>query len=691
MHCHACGSLIPDDVKFCTVCGASFTDDPAEEEKAPVEAPAVELIEDSPSADPFTEEMNAEEAPNDDDAFFAEDGPEAEPKEDDGSLDPTSPDFDPRKFAGLDLEAFRPLGSSMEEPEEADDVPAQPGEKPRKAKKGRGGIVALVIALVLVLLAAAAGLLYWLTMPVKELVAEDNFAQFMKLDMDQTITDFVVEARETSRLHRQDTLWCAVTIEDSSVHVECDYVMNYRLTTEGWQLAAVDELNTENWVLKPLVGASAEEVAAALIGQQIEMTDTYSYTLTQTDVLSAEILGQTTDLEAGTDVVEATISVVDELVGWTADVELEMIFRNDWQLAAMSHEEPQIEFKPGMEFELTEEDFLAVLAANPIPFAQPEDDVSATVVADGETKEAEASAAQMIKIAKDKVSNLTVADTEFDLEENTQTVMMEFDLDKQVAKLHVEAAISYVFDDGWKVDTITYAPTVEEIILDGEWKGTYTESEGRTPSVTLTIAENEDGTDNNVFAFGPSEANPYFFTGKYYVSDEADPETLAVNLKATDWVLYYNPGGVTMVGLEGGFLMLDDAKITDGKTFTITLQRTVIETETEEAPDETLIARVVETSAPFITASDAPAEEETTEEETAEPETEEAAAPEAEAPAAPAETTTPAEPAQPAETTETTEPTETPEPTEPAEPTQPAKPDDSSDTDILSENDTPIL
>ncbi len=639
MHCHACGSQVPDDVKFCTICGASFTDDIPEEaqEKKPLDAPIVEVELTTSQSDPFAEEL--------DDPFFTPpvQTAQADAEEDDSDdlivpdpasstednwMDPKSPDFDPRKFAGLPLEEFQPMTTAVEtedEPEAAE-RPAKGRRKKadRKEKRGRGGIAALIVALIVVLLAGAAGVLYWLTMPVKDAVAQNDLANYLALSPEETVSEFFVETRETSRLHRQDTLWCTVTMEDPGVRSERSYVMNYRLTREGWTLAAVDELNTDTWTAEPLSGASDEEAALALVGCEVEFDDSYTYTLTEADAASAQILDRTTDLVSRVDVLKVSISAVDDLVGWTTEAELEMIFEDGWIFGDFRPEAPQIEFKPGMAFDLTEEDFLAVLAANPIPFAQAEEDVTATVVADGEAQAPAASAAQEIKIDKDAVSELTVMQTAFDMTADTQTVAVSFKLDKQVAKLSVEAALTYVFEDGWKIDTVTYAPTVEEVILDGEWKGTYTESEGRIPGVTLTIAQNEDGTDNNVFAFGPSEQSPYFFTGKYYVADEVDTETLAVNLKATDWVLWYNPGGVALVSLEGGYLMIDEAKITDGSTFTLALQRTVIETETEEAPDEALIARVVEVTdvlvLPGQTAQPAaPAEPET--EVTDEPET----------------------------------------------------------------------
>ena len=60
MHCHACGSQVPDDVKFCTICGASFTDDLDDSpEKKPLEAPSIEVEQTDAQPDPFAEELEA--------------------------------------------------------------------------------------------------------------------------------------------------------------------------------------------------------------------------------------------------------------------------------------------------------------------------------------------------------------------------------------------------------------------------------------------------------------------------------------------------------------------------------------------------------------------------------------------------------------------------------------------------------
>ena len=620
MHCYHCGCEIPEDLKFCPQCGNSVE----EQETLFAEEPQVEEV---PSAELFEEETEeAVPAINDDVAFEldvpveeeTEEIEEAEEvaEEDDATLDPTSPEFDPRKFAGLDHEEFRPLSASelLEEEDAAEEPKAE-------KKKGRAGITLLIIALVLVLVGAVGGLLFWLTQPNKELVVEDNFMEFMQLDDDTAVTEFVIDNRETNRLKLSDTVWCSVTLEDGAVHAEQDYVMNYRLTREGWKLSTVDERNTETWVMAPMAGAPAETVSELLVGQQIEMDDTYSYTLTAEDVANAEVLSQDTDLAAGTDVVTVAVSVVDELVGWTAEAELVLAFADGWTLREFTHSEPEIEFKPGMEFELTEEDYLDVLAANPMTLGEDTDTVKTTVVTDGEADEEKPSLAQTVKLSKNSISDLKVLETSFDLEENVQTVVVEFMLDKQVAKLQVEAALSYVFEDGWKIDAVEYIPVVKEVVLDGTWVGVYPELDGRIPGVTMTVGKNADGTDNNVFSFGPSETNPYFFTGKYYVELAVDAETLEVSVNATDWVLYYNPGGVAMVDLKG-VLMLDDAVITDGQDFRIALEREAV-TE-EEAVNEEAVAQTVVTNAVSDRVVEKPAEEaEKTEDETAEEVTEE--------------------------------------------------------------------
>lgn len=672
MHCYHCGSPIPEDLKFCPQCGMPMEeqDEPMEQEAA-FEEPALADVPEAPAveellpADLFEEELeNPRPIINDDMMFGLDEAIEiGEDEEKDSTLDPLSPDFDPRKFAGLDQEEFRPISAAeLLEEETAEEEPIF-----EEKKKGRGGIVALVIALIAVILGAAAGLLYWLTEPAKALVVENDFVEYMQLDVDTEVTSFVIEDRETARIKRADTVWCSVTLEDGSTHLECDYVMNYRLTGEGWKLNAVDELNTDSWVLKPMSGASEETVIAALVGQQIKVSDTYTYTLTADDAASTEILAQDTDLEVGLDAVTARVNVVSELVGWSVETELEMVFDTEWQTAAFTHGDVEMEFKPGMEFKLTEEDFAEVLAANPMPMFRDTDDVKTTVVTDGEEAPAAMTAAQTVKLNKANISDLTVVGTAFDLEHNTQTVAMSFVLDKQVAKLKVDAALIYVFEDGWKIDTVEYAPTVDEIVLDGEWKGVYPEVDGRVPGVTLTIEKNEDGTDNNVFAFGPSDTDPYFFTGKYYVAAEADTKTLEVALNATDWVLYYNPGGVTMVDLKG-VLLLDEAVITDGQNFRIALQR---EAAAEEEPvNEDAVAKTVVTKDSI--------------------DMNVSAVPESSAgPDVPAETDTPAAPAV---STETEDPAETEVSAEPELPEQTetaAKPEEQEDAGKPEETQTP--
>ncbi|MBP3634057.1 MAG: zinc ribbon domain-containing protein [Oscillospiraceae bacterium] len=596
MHCYHCGSQIPDGLKFCVDCGAEL-DEPVSEvrplvEKKLPEAPEVEQLTDASSgsglfveelAQETAEELPAEEAAEEAEeaAEEAEETEELEEEAADPALDPTSDQFDPRKFAEQGMEEFAPAAPADDEEEPEEEKPSKAKKAPKKnKKKGKGGIVALILVLAALLLGGAAGLLYWLTEPVDQAQLRGDFAGYMSYAEDTAVEAFNVTDRETSRLNRSDAIWCTVTAADDAVRTQRTYVMQYALTREGWKLRSVEDISTETWTAQPLVGASLEEIYAALTGQVVTVDSDFLYPLEAEDAQTAEIMSQSPDLNAKTDTVEAVISVTDDLVGWTADVDLTLTFTDHWKLDTFSYDNVQMEFKPGMEFKLEEEDFAEDMAQFPIVLGEQEseDTVETTTVVDGEeVQEAPDMTVQTVKVLAEQVQDLTVTEKRFSLAEDTQNVTCEFVLDKPAAKLQVTAVLSYVFEDGWKLDAAEYEAVVEEIKLEGDWAGTYTAVEGQKPNVKLTVKTDEEGKTTNTFAFSAPEG-VWYPTGSYYVASATDAETLNVKFDPTEWTPMGNPGNITMVGIDGT-LMIEEGTITDGETFSITLQVPVEVTE----------------------------------------------------------------------------------------------------------------
>lgn len=539
MICHICGAEIPDDSKVCELCGAELTEEPAEE----MAEETVEETADAPAEDDF------------DPRAFA-------------GLDETC-EFDPRAFAGLDTE---------QEQEEAPAEEAPVKKQKEKKKRKPGAVAALVIAIVLVVLAAAAGVLWWLTMPAEEAVLVQDFTANAGLEEGETVTGFVIDLRETDRIGLSDAVWCSVVTETENVRRSRTYLMAYELTKEGWVLSVVDGVDTAGWLTEPLSGITAEELQADLVGQELEPEKDFTFVLTEEDLQEVEILSQTTDLDAGTDQVEAAITVTNDVLSWTVNAQISCSFEESWNIDELENAKAEIDYKPGMDFELEQEDFLAALYENPIVLGKPEEEEDTmeviAVVADGEkTQKAEEEPAveQEVLVTEETVSNFSVKESRFSLEEDRQLVDCSFELIKDVAQLYVEATVVYVYDGGWKVDEVRYDAEVEEIILTGTWNGTYTESEGKTPKVTVKVEEAEDGTEKLSFAFSPSEATPTFPTGSYALTAKTDPKTMGVELTPGEWIV--NPWvEINIVGLKG-VLMIEEGVITDGKTFTITLDR----------------------------------------------------------------------------------------------------------------------
>lgn len=563
MICHNCGSQLPDESRICAECGAEQTLPEMVENIMPDELPA---------SDDF------------DPRAFA-------------GLDDDADDFDPRAFAGLDLD------EEVTEPaaEQTPEVEAEPAAKPKKTKKKRRkGLVALVvIAIVVAVLAAAAGALWWLTSPVDEEMLRRNFTDFAGLEEGEEVTAFTVDVRETDRIGRSDAVWCSVITKTDAIRYDRKYLMAYELTAEGWQLERVDGIETADWTTTPLTGIGLEELQTALVGWDVTAQDDYVYTLTEEDTAQVEILSQTTDLDAKTDQVEASVTVTTDVLAWTVNAQISCSFDESWNIDSLENSQAQLDFKPGMDFDLEQEDFLQALYAEPVTLGETAEEgmMEVITVVDGEAAAPAAQSAQTqtVTVTEQTVSNFSVKDSTFSLEENKQLVECSFELIKDVAELYVEATLVCGHNgSAWEVEEITYDAEVEQIRLIGTWVGTYTESEGRTPKVTVTAATAEDGTEKISFAFEPSEATPYFFYGSYALTAETDTKTMNVNLKPGEWI--NNPyADMQVVGLNGT-LLIDDGVITDGATFTITLQRP----EEPAAPAEETAAPTEEAAQPVV-------------------------------------------------------------------------------------------
>ena len=549
MLCHICGAELDETTNVCPQCGAK-PEDTIEDLQLELEQTAAEEIAEEP-ADDF------------DPRAFA-------------GLDETM-EFDPTALAAMALETeAAPAEAEAAEEEDAE----EPQPKKEKKKMSPGAVTALIVAIVVLVLAACAGALYYLTMPVEEAVLAADFADFQNLPEEEKVTSLTINRRETQRFQRSDAVWCDITTETPAVRYDRSYLLSYELTKEGWKLFAVDNTATSSWDTAPLAGVSVEELQALLVGQPIEADEDFTYTLTDEDVSDVEILSQTTDLNGRTDQVEASITVTDDILAWTVNAQIGCSFDEGWQLDTLENAQAAVDFKPGMDFKLTQEDHLEDLYETPIVLGLPEEeeeDMMEVIVAGEPEEEAtdaveETDIIQEVAVTEETISNFSVEETAFRLEDSKHLVTCTFDLVKDIATLQVEAVMTYGHDGKtWEMEEVDYTATVKEVNLDGDWVGTYSENAERKPSVKLTFTTAEDGTQKGTFAFSPSEITPVFGTGSYAATAKVDLKTLTVTVTPGEWIAnpYFE---MAVVGLEGT-LLIDAGVISDNESFSITLQR----------------------------------------------------------------------------------------------------------------------
>jgi len=152
---------------------------------------------------------------------------------------------------------------------------------------------------------------------------------------------------------------------------------------------------------------------------------------------------------------------------------------------------------------------------------------------------------------------------------------------------------------------------VEKIDLTGTWLGSYTTTNGKKPDLTVIFgAAKEDGSLENTFNFKAPADDLTIPTGCWLISSKNDLKTMKITIEPGEWK--NNPGAANpmdQVTLKG-VLMIDDAIITDGTSFTIKLDRPEpVEEPEEEAAQPTTepTAQPDQTGAPTeVPANDTP-------------------------------------------------------------------------------------
>ena len=598
MICRSCGIELPDGAEFCKECGT---------------------LQESPELETFVPAVETSEAPTAAEELF----PEAD-------------DFDPRAFAGLDEDGntFDPAafaGLDLNEQEDASEEEEAAEEQPKKAKKAKkekapkepkkrkaGAVVAVVLVIILVVAAAVAGLLWWLTMPLEEDILISDFTKNAQMEAGEAVLSFTIDRRDTDRLGLSDSVWCSVVTETDTVHRERTYQMTYALTTDGWQLDAVDGTDTAAWTTEPLVGISLEQLQATLIGRELEPEEDFTYIITEDDVADVEILSQDPDLIAGTDTVEASICITGELVSWTVDTTIQCSFDEIWHIDSLESAPAEIDFKPGYDFNLKDEELLKELYKAPITLGEDEDEDDKMEVIEivEEGKETEPAAeeeplVQTVKVTKGGVSEFTVEEGTFSLAKDRYLAKCTFVLDKGVAKLFVKATLICEHDGAkWVVEDVEYDAEVEKINLTGSWLGSYTAPNGKKPDLTVIFGTvKEDGTVENTFNFKSSETDLSIPVGCWLVTSKNDLKTMKITIEPGEWK--NNPGAANpmeQVTLKG-VLMIDDAVITDNSTFSIKLDRPEpVEEEIEEETTEVSADPAAEADKPADTTTETPAD-----------------------------------------------------------------------------------
>ncbi|GHV37600.1 hypothetical protein FACS1894187_14750 [Synergistales bacterium] len=161
---------------------------------------------------------------------------------------------------------------------------------------------------------------------------------------------------------------------------------------------------------------------------------------------------------------------------------------------------------------------------------------------------------QSINMAEGEISNLTIQEPQNPSlsGSNTQTLQCQFILNKNIAKLLIEAKITYSFDttNDWSIqDMYVLSSKVQSVELAGDWIGRYIAGQGAT-GLILQISEiSKDGVIKAVFNFEAIPENPSIPSGSYGMVGKINFEDLTVTLEGKEWLR--QPTGYLMLNLIG--------------------------------------------------------------------------------------------------------------------------------------------
>ncbi|MCM1263020.1 MAG: hypothetical protein NC313_09905 [Butyrivibrio sp.] len=339
---------------------------------------------------------------------------------------------------------------------------------------------------------------------------QTDLASYMQngvIASNEKITGLAIDKRQTEKDDKTDTVWCSVQTEDERCAYDKDFVLTYTLYDEGgWILDDVSVNSRSEWTIKPLTGASNEEIAESLNGINIT-ANSESWYVTAENIKAMSVNSQETNLENETDVVTVSLTVDDLVEEAKGELVINYIFNNGgWVMDSVSGNG---NFTADMK---------TSAALN----------VDDTALLNAVIEQTFKYAGQNISIKKDEISDFTVKSQESSNKGVVQQYICSCTLTKPCATFSLDITVPYYYysDEGWNEDSVDISAECTAVDIVGLWSGT--SAIGDYDELNITEMD-DNGNISGSYAY-----KWHYTSYSYYVSGTIKLDTLEIYLEPGD-------------------------------------------------------------------------------------------------------------------------------------------------------------
>ncbi len=283
----------------------------------------------------------------------------------------------------------------------------------------------------------------------------ENYSEKELISSTEKIKSIEITEERKDKNTKETTVTCIVITEDEKCSYEKEATLIYRQDKEKGKVLEQAYFNGEQaWTVNPLVGVSKEQIIEDLADIPFTAGGETSWYITKENVSSFSIEKQNTKLEGKKDSLKVALKIDDAVQQANGTIQLEYSFDREWKLdKVLGNEEFKAEWKPGMEFNITEEMLLSILDQKKFTYG---------------VKNVNQ---QDILINKNELSDFSIANQTTTEKGTIITTECVITLKKNHASFSINAKIQYRYDEKWDLANCEIGAKCTAVSITGTWAG----------------------------------------------------------------------------------------------------------------------------------------------------------------------------------------------------------------------------